>query len=281
MRFYCFLFLTLIGCTESKDQLFSHGKSLGQVSKQLEEASGLAASVRNPGYLWTVNDSGNPAEVFLIDQQADIKLICKLPNANNRDWEEIRVSIEDSISYIYVADIGDNEARYDLKFIYRFQEPVLAKEKTVTFSGIDTLILRMPDGKRDTETMMIDPVTHDLLILSKREDSIGLYRARYPFANDTLVPEKLFRMPFKNIVSGDVSPDGQEVVLKNYDDIFYWKKNQEESISDLLKKAPIELPYHREKQGEAITWALDGSGFYTLSESPKNHWADLIFYKRK
>lgn len=281
MRFGCFLFIALIGCAESKDQLFSYGKSLGQVSKKLEEASGLAASVRNPGYLWTVNDSGNPAEVFLIDQQANIKLTCELSNAVNRDWEEIRVGIEDSISYVYVADIGDNEARYDLKFIYRFREPLLGNERTMTFFDTDTLILQMPDGKRDTETLMIDPLTHDLFILSKREDSIGFYRVQFPFAKDTFQPERLFRMPFKNIVSGDISPDGQEVVLKNYDAIFYWKKTGEESIADLLTKAPVELPYHREKQGEAITWALDGSGFYTLSESPKNHWADLIFYKRK
>jgi hypothetical protein len=281
MRFCCFLFFALVGCTEPKDQLFTNGKPLGKVSKKLEEASGLAASVRNPGYLWTLNDSGNPAEVFLIDQQADIKLTCKLPTAVNRDWEEIRVSIEDSISYVYVADIGDNEARYELKFIYRFQEPALTEERILTFSDIDTLILRMPDGKRDSETIMIDPLTHDLFILSKREDSISFYRAQYPFAGDTLVPERLFRMPFKNIVSGDISPDGQEVVLKNYDEIFYWKKSGQESIAELLKRTPTELPYRREKQGEAITWALDGTGFYTLGESSKDQRAQLIFYKRK
>jgi len=38
------------------------------------------------------------------------------------------------VSYIYVADIGDNLARHEFKFIYRFEEPVLggAKEMIIT-----------------------------------------------------------------------------------------------------------------------------------------------------
>jgi hypothetical protein len=281
MRFICLAFIALIGCDKSKEGLFTNGEPLGKVSKRLEEASGLAASVNNPGYFWTINDSGNPAEVFLIDDHASIKLVCRLTKATNRDWEEIRVSADSDKNYLYVADIGDNRAEYDLKFIYRFEEPVLTKTKNVTIEDIDTLIIKMPDGKRDTESVMIDPLTHDLYILSKREDSVGLYLSRYPFSKDTLVLDKVLKMPFHNIVSGDISSDGREVLLKTYDEIYYWKKSEIENISELLTKEPIELPYTREKQGEAITWARDGSGFYTLSESPKDDWARLMFYKRK
>lgn len=280
MRFVL-VFVVLIGCTKSKVELFKAGEPLGQVSKRLEEASGLAASISNPGYFWTINDSGNPAEVFLMDNQANIKLVCKLNNVTNRDWEEIRISRDNGKNYLYVGDIGDNRAEYDLKFIYRFEEPVLTKFHEVTITDIDTLILKMPDGRRDTESIMIDPLTNDLYIFSKREDAIGLYLQPYPFLTDTLVLNKILTMPYHNIVSADISADGQEVLVKNYDKIFYWKKSGEESISQLLKKEPIMLPYKPEKQGEAITWALDGSGFYTLSESPKDEWAWLMFYKRK
>jgi hypothetical protein len=281
MRFCCFIFLLLIGCAEPKDQLFSYGKSLGRVSKKLEEASGLAASINNPGYFWTVNDSGNAAEVFLIDDHANIQLVCQLTKATNRDWEEIRIGSDSGKNYLYIADIGDNKGEYDLKFIYRFEEPLLSTAKKVIIDVIDTLIIKMPDGKRDTESVMIDPLTKDLFILSKREESIGLYLTQYPFPNDTLLLEKVLTMPFHNIVSGDISADGQEVLLKTYDNIFYWKKSGSENISELLSKEPKELPYTPEKQGEAIAWALDGSGFYTLSESSKKEAARLLFYKRK
>lgn len=280
MRFVL-IFIIIVGCTEPKEELFKAGKPLGKVTKRLEEASGLAASINNPGYFWTINDSGNPAEVFLIDDHAKIKLVCKLTNTTNRDWEEIRISRNKGKNYLYVGDIGDNKAEYNLKFIYRFEEPQLTNANEMIIEDIDTLILKMPDGRRDTESIMIDPLTNDLYLLSKREDSIRLYLKQYPFLSDTLILDKMLTMPFHNIVSADISPDGQEVLMKNYDKIFYWKKSGEESISQLLEKEPIMLPYKPEKQGEAITWALDGAGFYTLSESPNDEWASLMFYKRK
>lgn len=280
MRFV-FIFIIIVGCTEPKEVLFKAGKPLGKVTKRLEEASGLAASINNPGYFWTINDSGNPAEVFLIDDHAKIKLVCKLTNATNRDWEEIRISRDKGKNYLYVGDIGDNKAEFNLKFIYRFEEPQLTNANEMIIEDIDTLILKMPDGRRDTESIMIDPFTNDLYLLSKREDSIRLYLKQYPFLSDTLILDKMLTMPFHNIVSADISADGQEVLMKNYDKIFYWRKSGEESISQLLEKEPIMLPYKPEKQGEAITWALDGAGFYTLSESPNDEWASLMFYKRK
>ena len=281
MRLVTFLLLLLMGCSNSKNDLFEKGTSLGTVSKKLEEASGLAASVRNPGYFWTVNDSGNPPEVFLIDVNANIKLTCRLANAANRDWEEIRVSTEEGTTYLYVADIGDNEAKYDLKFIYRFEEPLLAEEKELIVTDMDTLVIELPDGKRDAEAILIDPLTHDFFLFSKREDSINVYRQSYPLLKDTLLPEKILRMPLHNIASADISVDGKEVLLKNYDNIYYWRRTENETIGELLKRKPIELSYQPEKQGEAITWALDGTGFYTLSESPEKEWAQLKFYKRK
>ena len=121
---------------------------------------GLAASATNPGFLWTLNDNGNPPEVFLIDQHARIRLVCKLPNVRNRDWEDIAIGAgpKEGKNYVYVADIGDNQAQYDFKVIYRFEEPVLSQEKEVVITEYDTLALRMPDGKRDAETILIDPL---------------------------------------------------------------------------------------------------------------------------
>ena len=58
-----------------------------------------------------------------------IKLTCTLAGVENRDWEDIAVGPgpDASKSYVYVADIGDNEGQYQYKYIYRFEEPVLNK----------------------------------------------------------------------------------------------------------------------------------------------------------
>ena len=276
--------LVMLGCSADKasEKLFTDGHSLGQIDQRLKEASGLVTSIINPGLLWTLNDSGNPAEVFLIDDHARIQLVCKLVNVRNRDWEDIAIGggPEKGKNYLYVADIGDNQAQFDLKYIYRFEEPLWSKAKEQLITRIDTLVLRMPDGPRDAETLLIDPLTNDLFIISKREQFVGLYHAPYPFASDTLLLNKVLTIPMTQIVSGCISADGQEVLLKDYDHIHYWKRSEKESLAQLLARKPIELPYVREPQGEAIGWSRDGTAFYTLSESTKEKNADLIVYRR-
>ena len=67
-------------------------------------------------------------------------------------------------------------------------------------------------------------------------------------------------------VGGDISPNGQEILLKTYDYILYWKRESEENLSNTFKRSGIRLPYTREMQGEAICWSVSGNSFYTLSE---------------
>src|SRR5882672_227953 len=103
--FLLVILVTLIwNCKPRKRQSFV--ESLGRVDQQLEEASGLVGSVANPGFLWTINDSGNPPEIFLIDHQAKTRLVCTLLHARNRDWEDVAIGAGPNAKrkYIYVAD---------------------------------------------------------------------------------------------------------------------------------------------------------------------------------
>lgn len=273
----------VIGCNaeKAKQEIFSYGKELGQVNKRLEEASGLAASATNSGFLWTLNDSGNDAVIFLIDESGTIRLACKLANATNRDWEDLAVGPgpQTEKSYVYVADIGDNDERFRFKIIYRFEEPILAQEKEIIITQYDTLVLRLPDGKRDMEALLLDPITRDLFLVSKRESKAGLYRAPAPVVHDTATLEKMLTLPLTEIVAGSISTDGNEVLLKSYGAVYYWKKSGNESVAALLANEPIELSYEREPMGEAVAWSRDGSAYYTLSES-KGKRAHLVKYTR-
>ncbi len=283
---YCFFVLLLsIECTSSKttSDLFLEGVGQGSVSKKLAEASGLVASVANPGYYWSHNDGENPAEVFLIDDKAKIVMTCKLANVANRDWEDIAVGpgSQEGKSYLYIGDIGDNLSQYPYKMIYTFVEPVLSEGDHV-ISKFDTIVFKLSDGVRDTEAMMIDPMTNNVFIISKREDSVRLYKMYTPAKRgDTLQAEFKTKLPFTKIVAASISADGTEVLMKNYDHLYYWKRSDAESIPELLLRKPIELNYLQEAQGEAIAWTRDGAGFYTLSETVKNFNGNLIYYKRK
>lgn len=285
MRYWLLIFLFPLGCVQknTSSDLFSIGKERGIVDKKLDEASGLVASITNPGYFWTHNDSGNPAEVFLINDKAEIVMTCKLPNLPNRDWEDIAIGPgpEENKSYLYVGDIGDNEAQYAYKIIYRFEEPVLAEGNRVV-DQFDTLAFQLSDGIRDTEALMLDPTSKELYIFSKREDSVRMYQIPFEFASgDTVVAERKSILPLTRIVAAGISADGTEVLIKNYDYIYYWKRTDNQTIAALLQSKPIQLSYDREPQGESIAWQRDGTGFYTLSETMRNYRGRLLFYERK
>ena len=275
-------FLILIACSKKeKDSDFESQQSVGLVSGKLREASGLVASIANPGYLWTHNDSGNSASIYLINDKAEIVMTCKLKNTVNRDWEDITIGPgpEENVNYLYVADIGDNEAVYPYKILYRIKEPTFLSDQ-IEIEKVDKLTFELPGGARDTEAIMVDPITHYFYVSSKREHSVRLYEIKFPFASDTLHAEEVGKLPFNNIVSANISTDGSEVLMKTYRDIFYWKRKGNESIPTLLQRKPVKLKYKPEPQGEAIAWKRDGFGFYTLSESEKGDGV-LFFYKRK
>ncbi|HEY9047089.1 MAG TPA: hypothetical protein VIN08_14390 [Ohtaekwangia sp.] len=285
-----FAVLLCIGCSKKESSYtvateFLPGKRLAELKKsKLDEVSDLAASVNNPGMLWAHNDSGNGADVYLVNEDLDIKLTCKLKDIDNRDWEDMTVGPgpDPNKTYIYIGDIGDNNARYEYKYIYRFEEPVLKPgEDKRLITSFDTICFKLPDRKKDTEALFIDPATKDLYVVSKREEPVVLYTLRYPYAtNDTITATSIMTLPLKEIVAGDMSADGKNILLKNYYHIYWWSASGYKPVSALLQEKPKEVPYKEEYQGESIAWARDGSGFYTISEKGGGEKSYLYFYQR-
>jgi hypothetical protein len=253
--------------------------------KTLEEVSGLAASITNPGYLWAHNDSNSGPEVFLIDTALNVRLTCVLKNIENRDWEDIAVGPgpNPAKNYIYVGEIGDNLARHTYKYIYRFEEPVLRSGQTrLEIIDFTTLCFRLEDKKKDAETLLLDPATKDLYVITKREEPVHVYQLKYPYdGGDTLVARNVAALPLTQLVAGDILNAGGEILLKNYKKIYYWPNEAHLPPVSALAELPQEIPYEEEPQGEAIAWRRDGRGFYTLSETKGRKKTYLYFYARK
>ena len=265
---------------------FLPGRKLAELkNKNLNEISGIAASINNPTLLWAHNDKGNDAEVFLLDENLNIKLTCKIKGIKNRDWEDIATGPgpDPNKNYLYIGDIGDNDAQYQFKYIYRIEEPTWkeGQEATVTITSFDVITFQLPDKRKDTEALLINPATKDLYVISKREKPVYVYELKYPYSEkDTLTASKLSALPFSLIVAGDFSADGSEILIKNYKSIYYWKAPSQKSVVDIFTEPATELPYEAEPQGEAITWARDGKGFYTLSEKISGKKSYLYYYER-
>lgn len=141
---------------------------------ELRESSGVAASVRNAGVLWTHNDSGHGPVVFGIQPGSDprdgVVARLRLRNAPASDWEDIALGPCPSPSpnpCLYVADIGDNFARRASVVLIVFEEPRL---DGTSGESIDVdwtaATVRYPDGPVDAEGIAVSEAG-DLMVVTK------------------------------------------------------------------------------------------------------------------
>lgn len=289
-KFYVFtiLIISVIKTSFAQAPSFGSQQNNGLIEfSEINEASGISASRKNVNVLWLHNDSGDLARIFAINSNGEHLGVFNLSNATNRDWEDISVGpgpIE-NVEYIYIAEIGDNLAQFDIKYIYRIPEPVVDADQdpvNITLTDFDIIKFKYPDGQRDAETIMVDPLTNDIYVVSKREANVKVYLAAFPQSTiDTLILEDMGTLPFTNIVSGDISSKGDEILLKNYESVFYWHRNSQQTIAEALTLNQYYLlPYTREPQGEAVSWSYNSDGYYTVSEEPLDFPAHLYFYPR-
>lgn len=258
---------------------FDPPQSVGVInSALLTEASGIAASRRTPGALWTHNDSGDSARVFAFDVQARLLGTYTISGVTALDVEDVAVGPGPSagVHYLYVGDIGDNLAIRSSIRVHRFPEPAInlsawASPGTSSLAGRVTITLNYPDGPRDSEALMIDPVSGDLVIVSKQATAGRVYTASAAaIANGgTVVLTYQGLATGDRITAGEISPDGTVVGLRTLDTARVWAREPGQTIAQALAAPGSPAPVTGrpvEPQGEAIGFAADGSGYYTVSE---------------
>lgn len=254
---------------------------------QMTEASGIAWSVVNPGYIWAHNDSGHTNSIYLINVETGaIVATYQVDGTVNMDWEDIEVAKGpvNGVSYIYISDTGDNDQKKGSYSIYRFEEPKLLPEHVGKLNRInnipvDRIVFAYPDGSHDAEAMLVDPETKDIFLITKRDVVSILYVLPYPqkINEAGAACYKAGSFSFRQASAANCSADGNKVLIKNRQEIFYWERLPGESMVQLLERTPVKVPYAGEVQGEAICFDLQNN-YYTLSE--KADYPDYpILYK--
>jgi hypothetical protein len=264
------------------DSLFLAGIPQGKLTNPLlEEVSGLVASQRYPNRLYVHTDSGGESAVFVLDTLGNELGRLELTGLKNRDWEDIAIGPgPNGSSYIYVAEIGDNEAKHEEIYLYRFAEPELLQ--AVPSAAIDQVKLQFPGGPKDAETLLADPITGSLFLVSKREPKNALYQVpATAFEKGSATLEKVHEFDFNSSVAGNISKDGSQILIKTYLAVFYWKRTDKQSLVEALKAVPMRLPYVPEPQGEAIGFNFKGDAYFTLSEKRNGVIPTLYRYPKK
>jgi acid phosphatase len=258
---------------------FANGVSVGTVAGTMSELSGCAASRVNSGVFWMHNDSGDSARIYAVNRNGASKGTYTLSGAAASDWEDIAVGPGPVAgkSYIYVGDIGDNGASRNTKQVYRVAEPTIGSGSTTLAAEKFNLVY--PDGKRDAETLMVDPRTSDLYVVSKREDSNRVYRFKAPLVNGgSYTGVEVARIPIYWLTGGDISADGSRILIRTTSQVYLWLRKDGETVGAALSRTPIKLPTVSEPQGEAVCWDRSGTDYYTISEhlhQPFNYYRSL------
>ena len=222
------------------------------------EVSGLALS--RSGTLWAHNDSGDVPRVLALDRRGRFQREVAVSGAEAVDWEDIAIRGRT----LYVGDIGDNLAQRPNVSVYRFAEPP-AGATGVTATRID---LRYADGPHDAETLLVDPRTGAIVVVTK---DIGGRSGVYVAAKGVLRRRATLKLGAGQLLTaGDVSGDGRTIVLRSYGRAFVYERHAGESLPRALKRAPCTADANLilEGQGESLALTRDGRAFYTLPEGP-------------
>jgi hypothetical protein len=267
MKLSVFLFLFLI-----HSALFAQEHKIKDA--KINECSGLVCSSKSDSLIWVHNDSGDQSKIYLINSNGETIAHYNF-NKKVRDCEDIAIwKRKNNKAQIFVGDIGDNDNKRGFITVFQFDEPSLKmNDKEQLIENVKTFNFVYPDGARDAECLMFDPIEEKLIIVSKREDSVSVYTA---FLNNlktdqnTLTKEATLYFPglgfTRWITAGDISTDGTKIIIKSYAQVYYWDRKNKQSVSEAMLQPHKLLKYKPEPQGEAIGFTNQAKQFYTISE---------------
>ena len=246
---------------------------------EITEASGIVSSTLTPGILWTHNDSGDSPRIFAIDEQGALRGVWALGGAPSGDWEDIARGADPQTGQplLYIGDIGDNSFVRGGAQVFVVPEPVPGDDDdTVTIEDYAVLELTYPEGASyNAETLLVDPVSEDLYIISK--DYGGetvIFRKPPPHEHGTQTElEVVAEVDFSEdplsggaTTGGDINALGNWIIIRTYASAFLFLRDGSAPLWEALTSAPCEIDDHSEPQGEAIAFTADGGGYLTLSE---------------
>ena len=277
------------------------GESVGNLtsSADWQEISGITQStlLANSGYLWLQSD-GSIDKIFAVSTTTAASAgEWTLSGINGSDYEDLSSARVSNQSYIYLADFGDNSNARSTIIIYRIKEPTITGNNgTVDVADIETITAEYPSASlpshKDAEALLIDPDTGDMYIITKREAVAGVYYLAHASSysgTQTLtdlgnmydIPDVASVAATGNVVGGNISPSGREILIKSYNIMYLFSRDKStQTIIQALQATPTEVTGYvgggsttyrkshpsQEPQGEAVTFDYTGDNYYTASE---------------
>lgn len=261
---------------------------------RLGEISGIDSSFRYQDCYWVHNDSGNPAEIFLISETGKTRAVVSLKGATNFDWEDICLFNFRGKPHICIADVGDNGAKRNSYQLYILAEPEFelpsADESALSISieNFKRFEFTYPDGPRNCEAIAVHPSIGDFYLFQKskdrnsKEEEIGIYKLRLKknFELMSKKAKKIGNIGDRLVTGAAISRDSCFLVYCNYafggkmrrTPAFNWDRQLSTGTFQAMA-TPVQ------RQAEAICFSPDGKHLVFVSEKTKQPIWKMTFPK--
>lgn len=254
----------------------------------INEISGVASSYNNPETFWIHNDSGDIPRIFLVDKAGNTLTQGTIETASANDWEDIASFELNGISYLIIADIGDNASSRSQYNLYIIEEPnynssganpsSYAIKRRINFT-YDT-------GSQNCESLAVDVESGKIILVSKTSYG-GSQKIRYvhelPLSVSsgtvTLVAQKTqeFGTIAEATTGMDISNNGKYAIIHTVlDGNFEFTRNQNETWADAFAKEPRRIGIPEDRGFEAICYGTNGIDLYLMKEGLNS---PILFYQ--
>ena len=253
---------TIYGCsTQPPVENASHNADIKIIAPwpgKVRESSALAS---HADMLWTLNDSGDNAQVYAIDPQHRLNKTVQIRGAKNIDWEEMAQDEE----HLYIFDCGNNRGKRDHLQIYKTPWQALQQAEDgsqvsaelITFSYADKPE-KVNAGFHDYDCEAVAAVDDHLWLFTKnrRDQHTNLYILDKSKPEQSIQPQAKFQVKGL-ITAADYDSQSQTLALLGYEksmvfgQSFVWTVPvKDKPVWEQAKRYSL-MPYG---QWEAVKW---------------------------
>jgi len=272
-----FLVLLLVASLSWADTCETYGlaENAAEVQRSpIRESSGVAQSRTRNGVWFTHNDRGDEPNLYAFDLSGNFIETHEVRNADHFDWEDIAAApCPDHGDCLYIGDIGDNDKTRAGIIVYVVREPAEGK-KARAFQRWSA-VYPAEDGPQDAETLLVNPCTGRVHVITKDGDGVSHIYRYPPFPGkevSTLDRVGTLRIDGltqsgRQVTGGDFDADGDRVVIRTGNQVLEWTVDPDNPNAH-WGEAPTEIVGAADFQGEGITYSLDNTIVTTSEGAP-------------
>lgn len=251
--------------------------------ERINESSGLARSLRQSDAIWTHNDSGDTARLFLVGMDGSTRGVFPLKDVPRPvDWEDMCGFTVGDEPWLMIGDVGDNATHRHIVTpdegekracrLLLFHEPVLKdgiEQDSVPVHT--TIVFEYEDGPHNCESIAVDTERGECVLVSKSKSTpldCGIYSIPLTLTagTTTATARRIGSLDIYNATAMDIAPDNHRMAIISFKGASIVERTDDETWGDAIKREPFFMTLPRRKGGESVCFGRNRDELLLNSE---------------